>query len=176
MGLCTGFCATASRWPESLVNALMSYGSKQMQGAVLTVLISLPEFFWTDVGIKVLWQPYHQCAEETQLGRWAASITQTRVQACVWQSGICWDVWTQNMYSKANTYTQENVMHKCRDTSLLWVPSATEGMSGVYGMIHLSGTGCVVAHLIHDARRGYLRTAEAEEITLKEIFLIIAIV
>lgn len=59
---------------------------------------------------------------------------------------------------------------------LLWVPSATKGMKGVYGMIHLSGSGCVVAYRIHDARRGYLGVVRAEEITQKEIFLIIAIV
>lgn len=73
-------------------------------------------------------------------------------------------------------YIQKNVMHKCRDMCLLWVPSATEGIRGIYGMIYLSGTGCVVAHLIHDARRGYLGITGAEKITLKEIFLIIAIV
>lgn len=56
----------------------------------------------------------------------------------------------------------------------MWVPSATEGMSSVYGMIHLPVSGRVVVHLIHDARRGYLGIVGTEEITLKEIFLIIA--
>lgn len=65
-------------------------------------------------------------------------------------------------------------MHKCRAMCLLWVPSATEGMSSVYGMIHLPVSGRVVVHLIHDARRGYLGIVGTEEITLKEIFLIIA--
>lgn len=80
------------------------------------------------------------------------------------------------MYGRANTYIQENVMYKRRDMCLLWVPSAAEGMRGVHGMIHLSGSGCMVVHLTYDARRGYLGIVGAEEITLKEIFLIISIV
>lgn len=66
----------------------------------------------------------------------------------------------------------------CRNvgTCLLGVPSASEGMKGVYGVTYLSGSGCVPVHLIHDGRRVHLGTVGAEGVTLKEIFLMIAIV
>ena len=66
--------------------------------------------------------------------------------------------------------------HSNVGTCLLGVPSAPKGMRDVYGMIHLSGSGCVLVHLIHDARRGYLGIVGAEGVTLKEVFLMIAIV
>lgn len=59
---------------------------------------------------------------------------------------------------------------------LLGVPSASEGKRGSYGMMYLSRGGCVLVHLIYDAGRGYLGIVRAEGVTLKEIFLMIAIV
>lgn len=67
-------------------------------------------------------------------------------------------------------------MYKCGDMCLLGVPSASEGMRVVYGMMYLSGSRCVLVHLLHDARREYLGIVGAEGVTLKEIFLMIAIV
>lgn len=70
----------------------MSYDSKQMQGGLLAVLISLSAVLLDRRGDKVLWQPYHQHAEETQLVKWAASVTQIHVQACVCDKGASADM------------------------------------------------------------------------------------
>lgn len=83
VGLCTGFCVTASRWQGSRVNALMNCGCEQTHGWVLAVLISLSAALLGRPGAKVLWQPYHQCADENAADE-MGSVSNTNVCKCAY--------------------------------------------------------------------------------------------
>lgn len=118
----------------------------------------------------MLWQPYHQRAEENAAGE-MGSVSHTNVYECeysrvasaeVCEHRRCVAGWVQ-------IHICRDVMYKCWNMCLPGVPSASEGMGGVYGMIYLSGTECVLVHLIPGDSGG-------RGVTLKEIFLMTAIV